>query len=296
VIPIVGGRTDLVVANSEVLGRINWNSSLAATPGRRVRIAVLDTGLSQAQSYLWSKVDASYNLVELGQPAFDQTNNTDSNGNGVADEGVGHGTMVAGVLDVVAPEARLVIVRVADSDGLSNSWRLLRGLVLAAQSGAEVANVSLATLETVPGLSDVVDWCEEKNMVVVGAIGNNGENAAGMPGGLKNAICVGGLNLDATKTSFSNWATTCDVSAPAFSIHSQWWDGRLATWSGTSFAAPLVSATIADSLRRTTAVGPKAIRKALRKSVANINALNYDYRNQLGGLLDVAAFDRELRN
>lgn len=285
-LPAVGGRSQLQDINANLLGQISWSKTLAETPGRQVRLAILDTGLSTRQAALWSKVDASVNCVEKGQVADDVARGTDSNGNGVPDEGTGHGTMIAGIVDQIAPNVHLVIARVADSDGRATGWRVIKGLAFASVEGAEVANVSLGTLARVPALSDVLDWCEERRMLVVAAIGNDAQGAACYPARISKAVCVAGVDADSHKASFSNWDSTSDAAAPATGIASQFWDGELAVWSGTSFACPMVAASLADALRLSSPSTPDALRKALKATSASLDSLNPNYKGKLGGLLD----------
>ncbi len=286
-LPAVGDRALLQNANSFFLKQIRWNSVAAATRGRQVRVAILDTGLSPRIPALWSKVVDSANFVEGFGGAFDQPMGVDSNRDGIADRLTGHGSMVAGIVDQISPLSQLIIARVADSDGQASTWRLIKGLAFAAASGAEVANVSLGTLTQIPAMADVIDWTTTQSMTVVGAAGNNGVRGLCYPARVRNAIAVGGLNANATKASFSNWDGHIGVSAPAVGIASYDWTGGIAVWSGTSFSTPMASGAIAEYLRFSASKGsPSRISNALRSSVANIDRLNPTYKSSLGGLLD----------
>jgi subtilisin family serine protease len=295
VLPAVGERRALYEANTNMLGQINFSRNLADSAGREVRVAILDTGLSSRVKYLWPKVIGAMNFIEDGTRPYDLPMGVDTNGNGIKDEGAGHGTMVAGLIDQIAPQTKLVIARVANSDGVSSSWNLIEGLSYAVAMRCEVANVSLGTLGDVKAVEDVIAWCEQKRLTVVAAIGNDGVRDACEPARFDKVICVGGLLPDNRKAPFSNWRGTCDVSAPATGIASAWWDGKLATWSGTSFSTPMVTAVIADSLRRTTKLAPWEIRPRIRNAGMNLNALNPEYDDELGTLLDHVRFDARLR-
>ncbi len=288
-VPAVGDRAKLVQVNSGYLTQVNWTSGIASAAGRTVRIAVLDNGLSQAQTALWSKVVASVNLIEPGLPAYDAPRSTDSNGNGFLDEAVGHGTMVAGLVDVVSPQSKLVIARVADSDGNATAWTLIKGLAFAATAGAEIANVSLGSLAQIPALNDTLDWCEEQHLLVVASIGNDAIEGAAYPARSNKTVCVVGLDAASAKATFSNWEGRADVAAPAVGLASQFWDGELAAWSGTSFAAPLVTGALAEYVRRSgNRLSPELMRIALENSVDNIDAINPGFRGELGGRLNIA--------
>jgi subtilisin family serine protease len=288
-IPAIGDRFALYAANTHVLEQINWSSKLANSPGRRVRVAVLDTGLSRFQSYLWAKVDASANYIDKNaRSADDVPRNQDSNHNGTPDDAVGHGTMVAGIIDQVAPMTRFVIARVADSDGSASAWTIIKGLAFAVVNRAEVANISLGSAERIPALTDVLDWCEANHLLVVSGSGNANVDRAFYPARISKVICVTGLDPQNIKADFSNWDGAARSAAPATGIVSQWWDGHMGVWSGTSFSAPMVAGAIADCLRR---ISPNVdlgdIRDVVEVSGRDLDVLNPDFRGELGTLLDV---------
>jgi hypothetical protein len=289
-IPAIGDRNALYERNKNVLAQIGWSKSLANSSGRIVVIAILDTGLASKQTYLWNKTYAAANFVESGSP-FDMPRNQDSNGNGTPDEAVGHGTMVAGIVDQIAPLTRLAIARVADSDGRATAWRLIKGLAFAVNAKAEVANISLGSSNQIVAMTDVLDWCDEKNLLVVAAIGNNAHEGAVFPSRISKVICVSGLKPDNVKAPFSNWDGTADAAAPATGIVSQYYNGQMGIWSGTSFAAPMVSGAIADVLRRTGRVLNRSWRDYLKNSGQSINNANPSYKDRLGRLLNIAALN-----
>lgn len=294
-LPAVGGRDTLYAKNTKMLKQVNFQPALAGSPGRAVRIAILDTGLSPKPTYLWERVVAKINYVEIGKGPFDLPRGHDTNGNGIEDEGAGHGSMVTALVDQMAPQAQLVIVRVADSDGYATAWTIIKGLTFAAKKGCEVANVSLGSLARVPALSEVMDWCENQGLLVVAPIGNDNLRAVRYPADISKVLCVAGISPDNTKAPFSNWDGETDFSAPATGLASAWWDGDWATWSGTSFAAPLVAGIVADSLRRTAArMRPFDIRQKIIGSGRGINYFNPDYDGELGTLVDHARLDRRL--
>ncbi|MEZ0324775.1 MAG: S8 family serine peptidase [Fimbriimonas sp.] len=286
-LPAVGDRSVLYKGNSNVLTQINFDKTAAATTGRTVRVAIIDTGLAPTQSYLWAKVDYSINFVEDGEDAYDIKKGYDSNGDGIFDAAVGHGTMVAGIIDQIAPRSRYTIIRVADSDGVGSAWGLIKGLGYAVSTGCEIANVSMGSLNDLPAMSDVMDWCEEKNLLVVASMGNDGVRDAAFPARISKVIAVGGLLPDNTKAPFSNWDSKCDFSAPATGIISQWYDGQIGVWSGTSFAAPMVAGAIADGLKKVSRMPVGVLRDRIDKVGRNIDDLNPDYDGEIGVLLDV---------
>ncbi|CAN5557916.1 hypothetical protein BH11ARM2_BH11ARM2_24800 [soil metagenome] len=289
VLPVVGDRKALYPFNKSAFDVVGWSETLAGAVGRTVRVGILDTGLGQKQTAMWAKVDASVNFVEKGRPAYDHPRNIDSDGDGVKDSATGHGTFVAGIIDQLAPQTRLVIARVADSDGLASAWTLIKGLSFAVAQKCEVVNVSLGTQSDLPAMDDVLDYCEEQGTLVVAAMGNDNTKRADYPARCEKAVAVAGLLPDLVRAPFSNWENACDASAPATGILSQWWDGKTAIWSGTSFSTPIVAALLADAARRSPVpVKPATFRKLLPKCGTRPDKQNPQAAGKLGVVPDHA--------
>lgn len=282
----VADRTALYARNNNFLRQIRYASSRNIDRSM-MRVAVLDNGLSPLQPRLWMNVIASANYVGDGNLPHDLPWNVDSNGNGTSDEMLGHGTMVTGLIDLLAPQAKLIIVRVADSDGMATGWSLIKGLCFAVQNGARLANISLGSLLEIAALSDVLEWAESFNLQVVAPIGNNGIQDSLYPAAYERVLCVSGLLPDDHKAPFSNWDETADVAAPATGILSTWWDGTMGIWSGTSFAAPIITGALANAAPVRSPKTPRQLRTVLRSCTDNINTSNAAYQNRLGGRINV---------
>lgn len=275
--------------NQGPLAQIGWS---AHTPSHLLTVAILDTGLSPTHASLWARVTDSANFVEPGQPAYDLALGVDTTGNGIADEGAGHGTMVAGIMAMMAPDTRLVVVRVADSDGVGNAWTLLCGVAFAVTSGARVANISFGLLNReIPAFEGVLNWAKTNNLLIVAAAGNNdtpgnSHELASYPAAYDKAVSVTGVGLDDKKSPYANWDRTVDVAAPSDQIVSFYLDGEWAKWSGTSFGAPITAAAIANTL------GSVGYRKTshmieLLQNGVNIDGLNPPmYSGKIGRRLD----------
>jgi subtilisin family serine protease len=115
--------------------------------GTGVRVAVLDTGVDLRHPAFAGRLLTGYDFVEGDTDASEK-------GSAVSDPYFGHGTHVAGVIAAVAPGARIMPLRVIDSDGLGSAWGLAQAMLYAADpdgnpntdDGAHVINLSLSTL------------------------------------------------------------------------------------------------------------------------------------------------------
>ena len=291
--------TAMYPANSNALQQVGYTPRVNPflLPRTAPRVAILDTGLSMMQPSLWRKVVASANTIGPGFTISDVPFGVDSNANGIADEAAGHGTMVAGIVSMLAPHSGLVIVRVADSDGFATSWSLIKGIAFAVSSGAKVINASLGSEVEIPSLSDVSDWLEEQQVILVSPIGNNGIRQALYPSRISNVFCVSGLGPNNSKAPFSNWHSKADFAAPSTGIQSAWWNGHAGIWNGTSFAAPFITGGIMAGIpnqRSAEKLRVSSISQALARTSKSISWINPDYADELGRLIQIDRFVEKL--
>jgi subtilisin family serine protease len=290
-----GGGDASGYVNPNVARQVDYIQAPQRTGGAGVTVAVLDTGVSLLQPSLVLQSLGGWNFV-LGLPVTADTPDLiDSNGNGVADEGVGHGTMVAGLVYRFAPQANLLPVKVLDSDGQGRLWDTIRGLYYAVDRGARVINTSWSTYQESPVLKQVVQDCWTGGAVIVASAGNDNLNRLTYPGAYANVLTVASLNADNTKAGFSNYGLGIELDAPGTGLVSLAYGGGYATGSGTSLSAPIVAAQAAliRSVRPTWTADQ--VRSRMLTTSRSVDALNPNYVGLLGatgqGLID---FDKSL--
>lgn len=164
----------------------------------------------------------------------------------------GHGTHVAGTIAAinntigvvgVAPNARVVSVRVLDRRGSGSNSGVIAGVEYVAQNGraGDVANMSLGG-----GVSAALDSAVQ-NAAATGvrfviAAGNSAANAANFSPARVNGANIYTVSSFANGdswSSFSNFGNPpVDFAEPGSSIRSTWIGGSYNTISGTSMAAP----------------------------------------------------------
>ena len=296
VIGAVGDPGAFYTLNAGFLTQVSWIPPASARAIREVNVAILDTGLSPLQPFLWKRVTASANFVEVGAPAHDLPRNHNTNGNAFPDEAIGHGTMVLGVVAQMAPHAGLIPVRVADSDGVTSSWRLIEGFVFSVNAGADVINVSLGSMESITALSDMLDWVETRNVLIVAAAGNNALETDFYPASYSEVISVVALDEHDRKAVFSNWEGSVDMCAPGTGIKSFYWNGTMAVWSGTSFASPIVAAGAAIALEYVK--NPYAVdvlRDLIASTGTNVDPLNPQFADGIGRKLHILRLVQAVR-
>ncbi len=206
--------------------------------GRGVTVAVIDSGIS-AHPSLQNVPITHIDLVNDGSAL---------NGHGTAMASLiaGNATGVSGV----APAAKLLDIRVANTEGESHSALLSSGIVRAVDLGARVINISLGAQNTAPMLTAAVNYALSHHAVIVAAAGNDHLGALSMPAGLPGVLSVGAVDADGTPAWFTNSGGGLTLVAPGVGIVSGYSGGRLVIGSGTSQATAITSGVVASLLSR----------------------------------------------
>jgi subtilisin family serine protease len=208
------------------------------TRGAGVTIAVLDTGVDATHPALTAHLVSGYDFVD---------NDTDPSEVGAigVSRAYGHGTFVTGLVVLAAPDARIMPVRVLDPNGVGDVWRLAKGIVWAANNGADIINLSLSTRTHTHVTNEVIGNLASngRGVVVVAAAGNAASNIPQFPAaeGGSRVISVGASTSTDSLAPFSDYGSWVRVAAPGVSLWSTVPGGTYASWSGTSMATALVS-------------------------------------------------------
>lgn len=260
--------------------------------GAGVTVAVVDSGVQGDHPALRGVMAGGIDLVDHDRDPAEGRNGLDDDGDGFIDEGAGHGTHVAGVIHQVAPDARILAVRVLDDEGTGSLWATAEGILWASANGARVVNASLGTHSSADLLKDVVETVTQRGTVVVGAAGNDGKDRRMFPGAADGAIAVTSVGPGDVRSTFANHGRWVTVAAPGEEIHSTFAfpTGSYAANSGTSMATPFVSGEAALVLAKRPGATPAQVRGVIRSTARNIDAANPGFGGELGsGRIDVGA-------
>lgn len=254
--------------------------------GGGVIVAVIDSGIDGAHPFFAQRVVLTpLDLIEPGGGAFDGGDGLDNDGDGLIDEGVGHGTIVAGIVGLMAPEAVIWPIRVLDSDGGSTTFMLSAGVFAAADAGADVMNISLGTIAESVLLSGAVDEALAAGAMVVASAGNEGtDQAPSFPAAFsaRGVLSVAATRETDTVAPFSNFGSTITLTAPGDPVVGTVPGGQFGSAQGTSFAAPVVSGVAALLRSVAPGVSSVAIRERLVATAVNIDALNPQVAGSIG--------------
>ena len=268
-----------------------WDYSRSAAD---VTIAVVDTGIHASHVELNDgRVIAGYDIL-TGQPI---PANSDSDDNG-------HGTAVAGVIGAIPNNdkgiagidwrIKIMPVKALSADGTGDTADVSNGIVWAADHGANIINLSLGGVGfgTNQTLLSAITYAYNKGSLIVAAAGNdqavhglNLDTSTVYPVCADNVfnmvLGVAATDIDDQKTSFSNYGSKCiDVSAPGKKIITAAYlpsdpsNNLLIYGSGTSLAAPIVSAIAALYKSYNPNLSNVEIRNIITQNADNIDSVN----------------------
>jgi len=273
-----GNSRDPYIDSQWALRTLEADSSWSVADGSGQTVAVIDTGVSR-------EPDVARNLL-VGWDVIRGRSDGRNDQNG-------HGTHVAGVIAAeanngiggagLAPGAKILPVRALDTNGNGFWSDVANGIVYAVNQGAGVINLSLGGDTDDPSLRAAINYALGNGRIVVAAVGNDGTGAATYPAAYPGVIGVAASDGADRVASFSNHGQAVDLAAPGVGILSTV-PGDFASSSGTSMAAPFVSATAA--LLRSAAVarglGHVDVQQALRSSAVDVEARGFDARSGAG--------------
>lgn len=250
---------------------LNLPAAWALSRGRGVTVAIVDTGAKidhpDLAPNIWTNfdeipgngIDDDHNGYIDDVHGIDLTSRT--SGQDLTD-GNGHGTHVAGIVAAaangkgvvgVAPQAKLMIVKVLDSGGAGTTGAIAEGVRYAAANGARIINLSLGGDRLDTSLQSAIQEAGAAGALVVTSAGNSDRDIDQQPSypaslAEPNLITVASTDPEAGRnlSGFSNFGRLdVQVAAPGGQILSTAKDGGWVLMSGTSMAAPAVSGVAA---------------------------------------------------
>lgn len=297
-VPTTVVRRDQVREEQWQLGELRATHAWRHSTGDGVTVAVVDSGVDAGHPDLAGQVLPGIDLVS-------------STGDGRTDP-VGHGTTVAGLIagrnddddgvEGLAPHAKILPVRVLDAENrYDDALIVAKGVRWAVDNGAQVINLSLGGSGTSPALAAALDYAFARDVVVVACTGNHSADPAPAAGQTRPAtevwyparepgvLAVTGLERETEglwSGSITGAATV--LSAPATGLVGARPGG---TWKvqGTSFAAPLVSATAALVRAKWPEMSAATVVNRLITTASDLGAVGRDDRYGYGLVDPVAA-------
>ena len=232
----------------------------------------------------------------------------------------GHGTFVAGIIAAshnntgisgINPGAKIMVLKALNAFGHARASSLAEAIFYAANNGAQVINISVGGKHLTRTEQDAVDHAHAKGLLVVMASGNEAADTADYSSGMRHLITVAATDTEDKRVGFSNWGQHVDIAAPGLDILSlrarrtdlmagipgidyKLGDGyvgedkRYFRAGGTSFAAPMVSATASLIWAKNPKLSNMQVKHMLLNSARDIETPGWDQLTGYG-LLDARA-------
>ena len=179
----------------------------------------------------------------------------------------GHGTMVSGVIHLVAPRATILPLKAFGPDGTGYTSDILRAVYMAVRAHARVINMSFSMPQSSPELKRSLDYATSSGTICVASAGNEGQATLVYPAAYNNVIGVASTTNDDIRSVFSNYGPDLVwVAAPGEGVVTTYPYGTYAAAWGTSFSAPLVSGTAALLLQARGSMTPADAATAIGKA------------------------------
>ncbi|NVM18549.1 MAG: S8 family serine peptidase [Candidatus Lokiarchaeota archaeon] len=286
-----------------------WENGLT---GKNITVVVIDTGIFGNHSAFTN--DGKLNWSDRIIKYFDLITNTSN----IPQDDNGHGTWVASILggncsdyQGVAPGVNLVVLRIFDSSGETNSSVFEKAInwVLQNKNIYNIRIVSMSfgakpeadNLLQIAYLQQIVRKLVDNGILVLAAAGNDGstlesgrDGTINTPASDKKVVAVGGVDYDGEMYQFSSggpsfeFAKKPDVCAPAVSIYGADIDfpDDYAFGSGTSGATPFVAGLAALMLEKKETLTPLQLKNILSlTSYKTINPRIYQDNIQGWGVI-----------
>ena len=249
----------------------------ATSTGKGVVTAIVDTGVDSSHPDLQAHMVGGWNTV-------DNTSN--------AKDDHGHGTHVAGITGAlvnnkqgiagIAPDTTLMPVKVLAADGSGSDETVANGIIWAADHGAKVINMSLGGPGESQVMAEAVAYAIKKNVAVIAAMGNDGNNEKSYPAACPGVVAVGATNKSDKVTDFSQYGDWISVSAPGASIMATFptykvamneygFPMNYASLDGTSMATPAVAGAAAVIRAKFPALDSAQIKARLEGSADKVS-------------------------
>lgn len=227
-----------------------------------ITVGVVDTGIDHTHPELADRI------VETGLN-FSSTGQT----NGSMDD-QGHGTMVAGIIaQNTTDNVKIKPYKVLGSNGKCSTTQIIAVVnhILSENDAPDVINLSLGgeINKADPFLdtqNELIQSLVAKGITVVVSAGNDSTDAGNYsPANISNVITVAASNSSNARSSYSNFGTVIDIAAPGDNIFTYTMGGGYtSSYSGTSFAAPFVTAAAATVLMLDDTLTPTQVESKIK--------------------------------
>jgi type VII secretion-associated serine protease mycosin len=258
-VPPTVAHADGIRAQQWALDAMHTQQAWQTTKGKGITVAVLDTGVEADHPDLAGNVLPAKDMIGFGATQGDRAWARHGTAMAGIIAGHGHGPSDGDGVMGIAPEAKILPVRVILEDGDSARGKarstrgnaLAEGIRWAADHGADVINLSLgddsSSAHPEPAEDEAVQYALKNGVAVVASAGNGGDKGdhVSYPAAYPGVIAATAVDRFGTRASFSTRRWYATVSAPGDKIVIADPDHKYYEGWGTSAASAFVSGAVA---------------------------------------------------
>ncbi|TQJ86877.1 type VII secretion-associated serine protease mycosin [Streptomyces sp. SLBN-31] len=301
-VPSTSAHADGIRGQEWALDAMHTQQAWQTTKGSGVTVAVLDTGVEADHPDLVGNVLAAKDMIGFGAQEGDRAWARHGTAMAGIIAGHGHGPGDADGVVGIAPEAKILPVRVILEDGDSARGKarstrgnaLAEGIRWAADHGADVINLSLgddsASAHPEPAEDEAIQYALKKNVTVVASAGNGGKKGdhVSYPAAYPGVIAATAVDRFGARADFSTRRWYATVSAPGDDVVIADPDHKYYEGWGTSAASAFVSGAVALVKAAQPGLTPAQVKQLLEDTARDAPAGGRDDSRGFG-MVDPAA-------
>ncbi|KPU45502.1 intracellular serine protease [Oxobacter pfennigii] len=234
--------------------------------GEGVRIAVFDTGFTP------------HGAVKNVVTGVNFTNDNDGNREDYTD-GHSHGTHITGIISYLVPESEIYICKILNNNMMGLSFRICDAIDYCIENNIKIINMSFVTTVDSKLTRDYIKKAIDNDIMIVAAAGNSEDIA--YPASYDKVVSVGVWNPYGRYKE--NQSREVDIIAPGISIMSCSIHGGYIAKSGSSQAAPIVTAAAGKLLCESKEMS----RDELYERLMECRRFRF-IRSRYGGIIDLS--------
>lgn len=264
---------EMYAADSKNLGnsRLSWGSETVGADDAldvlsdvvlpEIRVGIIDSGIDYNHEFLKDRViDEGCNFSTSG----DKT--------AMSDDPKSHGTHVAGIIVDNTPEnVKIKGYKIFSSSGNSSNIAVVAAVEQAVADGMDIINMSFGGSNSI-SVRESLLAAYNSGVTLVAATGNTYKPIGNLlPASLDEVISVSAIDSNLEFADFSAYGPSIDLCAPGVDIYSTVNNNSYGISSGTSMAAPFVSACAAILLSQNARLSPSQVEEALVSNAIPVN-------------------------